>query len=238
MWEYYLMGIILIPGLILASWASYNVQTTFNTYNKLDARSGITASELIHRLLAAAGMGDVSVTLTRGNLTDHYDPKHKTIALSEDTYNSTSVSALGVACHEFGHALQDKDSYAPLRVRQTLIPITNFASSLLMPLVIIGLMFCFGSATNSFVGNIFLWSGIIVFGSSVFVNLVTLPVEYDASNRAMKLLSATGTLTESELKGAKKVLNAAALTYVASLLVSILSLLRFLFVALSRRNRD
>lgn len=232
------MGIILIPGLILASWAQINVQTTFNTYDRLDARSGITASELIRRLLVAAGMGDVSVTMISGNLTDHYDPKRKTIALSESTYNSSSVSALGVACHEFGHALQDKESYVPLRVRQTLIPITNFASSLLMPLVIIGLVFCFGSAANTFLGNIFLWSGIIVFGSSVFVNLVTLPVEFDASNRALKLLSATGTLTDSELAGAKKVLKAAALTYLAALLVSILSLLRFLIIALGRRNRD
>lgn len=238
MWEYYLMGIILIPGLILASWAQINVQTTFNTYDRLDARSGITASELIRRLLVAAGMGDVSVTMISGNLTDHYDPKRKTIALSESTYNSSSVSALGVACHEFGHALQDKESYVPLRVRQTLIPITNFTSSLLMPLVIIGLVFCFGSAANTFLGNIFLWSGIIVFGSSVFVNLVTLPVEFDASNRALKLLSATGTLTDSELAGAKKVLKAAALTYLAALLVSILSLLRFLIIALGRRNRD
>ena len=238
MWEYYLMGIILIPGLILASWAQVNVQTTFNTYDKLDARSGITASELIRRLLIAAGMGDVSVTMISGSLTDHYDPKHKTIALSESTYNSSSVSALGVACHEFGHALQDKESYVPLRVRQTLIPITNFACSLLMPLVMIGLIICFGSVANTVVGNIFLWSGIIVFGSSVFVNLVTLPVEFDASNRALKLLSATGTLTDSELAGAKKVLKAAALTYLAALLVSILSLFRFLIVALNRRSRD
>ncbi len=237
MWEYYLMGIILIPGLIIATWAQCNVQSIFNTYNKLDARSGITTSELMRRLLMAANMGDVSVTMTSGNLTDHYDPKNKTIALSETTYNSTSVAALGVACHEFGHALQDKDSYVPLRVRQTLIPITNFASSLLMPLVTLGLIFSFGSASTGLLGSIFLWSGIIVFGSSVFVNLVTLPVEFNASNRALKLLSATGTLTESELKGAKKVLRAAALTYLAALLVSILSLLRFLIVAMAR-NRD
>lgn len=232
------MGIILIPGLILASWAQVNVQSTFNTYDKLDARSGITASELIRRLLMAAGMGNIDVTMVSGSLSDHYDPKHKVIALSEATYNSTSVSALGVACHEFGHALQDRDSYVPLRVRQTLIPITNFASSLLMPLVILGLIFCFGSAADTLLGNIFLWSGIIVFGSSVFVNLVTLPVEFDASNRALKLLSATGALTDSELGGAKKVLKAAALTYLAALLVSILSLFRFLIVALNRRSRD
>lgn len=236
MWEYYLMGIILIPGLIIASIAQVNVQTTFSTYNKLDARSGITASELLHRLLMAAGMGDVRISMTRGNLTDHYDPKSKTIALSEDIYNSSSVSSLGIACHEFGHALQDKDSYVPLRVRQTLIPITNFASSLLMPLVMLGLIFSFGSVGDTLVGNIFLWSGIIVFGSSVFVNLITLPVEFDASNRAVKLLSATGALTDTELQGAKKVLRAAAYTYLAALLVSILSLLRFLIVALARRN--
>ena len=235
MWEYYLMGIILIPGLLLASIAQINVQTTFSTYNKLSSRSNITAAELISRLAMAAGL-NLQVVRCSGDLTDHYDPKKKLIALSDSTYNSTSVAALGVACHEFGHALQDKDDYVPMKVRQTIIPITNIASQLLMPLVTIGLIFSFATAGNSIFGNIFLWAGIIVFGGAVLVNLMTIPVEFNASKRAMKLLAATDVLTEPELKGAKKVLNAAALTYLAALVVSILSLLRFLIIALARRR--
>jgi len=235
MWEYYLMGIILIPGLLLASIAQINVQTTFSTYNKLSSRSNITAAELISRLAMAAGL-NLQVVRCTGDLTDHYDPKKKLIALSDSTYNSTSVAALGVACHEFGHALQDKDDYVPMKVRQTIIPITNIASQLLMPLVTIGLIFSFATAGNSLFGNIFLWAGIIVFGGAVLVNLMTIPVEFNASKRAMKLLAATDVLTEPELKGAKKVLNAAALTYLAALVVSILSLLRFLIIALARRR--
>lgn len=235
MWEYYLMGIILIPGLLLASIAQINVQTTFSTYNKLSSRSNITAAELISRLAMAAGL-NLQVVRCTGDLTDHYDPKKKLIALSDSTYNSTSVAALGVACHEFGHALQDKDDYVPMKVRQTIIPITNIASQLLMPLVTIGLIFSFATAGNSLFGNIFLWAGIIVFGGAVLVNLMTIPVEFNASKRAMKLLAATDVLTGPELKGAKKVLNAAALTYLAALVVSILSLLRFLIIALARRR--
>lgn len=229
------MGIILIPGLLLASIAQINVQTTFSTYNKLSSRSNITAAELISRLAMAAGL-NLQVVRCSGDLTDHYDPKKKLIALSDSTYNSTSVAALGVACHEFGHALQDKDDYVPMKVRQTIIPITNIASQLLMPLVTIGLIFSFATAGNSIFGNIFLWAGIIVFGGAVLVNLMTIPVEFNASKRAMKLLAATDVLTEPELKGAKKVLNAAALTYLAALVVSILSLLRFLIIALARRR--
>ena len=157
MWEYYLMGIILIPGLLLASIAQINVQTTFSTYNKLSSRSNITAAELISRLAMAAGL-NLQVVRCTGDLTDHYDSKKKLIALSDSTYNSTSVAALGVACHEFGHALQDKDDYVPMKVRQTIIPITNIASQLLMPLVTIGLIFSFATAGNSIFGNIFLWA--------------------------------------------------------------------------------
>ena len=238
MWEYYLMGIILIPGLLLASIAQINVQSTFSTYNKLCARSNITAAELLRRLAHAAGLNNLQIIRCGGDLTDHYDSKKKTIALSASTYDSTSVAALGVACHEFGHALQDRDDYVPMRVRQTIIPITNIASQLLMPLVTLGIIFSFATTANTLLGNIFLWSGIIVFGGAVLVNLMTLPVEFNASKRALKLLSATEVLTKPELDGAKKVLDAAALTYLAALVVSILSLLRFLIIVLARRSRD
>lgn len=231
------MGIILIPGLILASIAQINVQTTFSKYNKIASKSNITAAELLRRLVYAAGL-NIEIARCGGELTDHYDSKKKRIALSDSTYDSTSVSALGVACHEFGHALQDKDNYAPMRIRQIIIPITNFASQLLMPLVTLGLIFSFATTANTLLGNIFLWSGIIIFGGSVLINLITLPVEFNASKRAIKLLATTEVLDKQELNGAKKVLNAAALTYLAALVVSILSLLRFLIIVLARRSRD
>ena len=236
MWGYYIMGIILLPGLLLATWAQINVQTTFNAFSKKYAKSNITAAQLVSMLANAAGMTNLQITRTSGELTDHYDSRTKKLALSTATHDSTSVAALGVACHEFGHALQDKASYTPMRVRQILIPITNFASSMLMPLVTLGLIFSFATAGESLAGTIFLWAGIIVFGGAVLVNLVTLPVEFNASKRALKLLSQTEVLDQEELQGAKKVLRAAALTYLAALLVSILSLLRFLIVALARRD--
>ena len=238
MWEYYLMGIILIPGLLLASIAQIKVQSTFNAYSRLASRSNISAAELLHRLAHAAGLSNLQITRCGGELTDHYDSKKKTIALSASVYDSTSVAALGIACHEFGHALQDRDDYVPMRVRQTIIPITNIASQLLMPLVTLGLIFTFATTGNTLFGSIFLWSGIVVFGGAVLVNLMTLPVEFNASRRALKLLDATEVLTDSELNGAKKVLDAAALTYLAALVVSILSLLRFLIIVLARRSRD
>ena len=229
------MGIILVPGLIVATIAEINVHNTFSTYNQLSSQAGITCAELIKRLALSTGV-NVQIAMTNGDLTDHYDSKRKVIALSSNVYNSTSIGALGIACHEFGHALQDKDDYAPMKIRQTIIPITNIASSLLMPLVSLGLIFSFATTGTTLLGTIFLWSGIIVFGGAVLVNLITLPVEFDASRRAIKILRSTETLTESELKGAKKVLTAAAMTYLAALLVSILSLMRFLIVALMRRR--
>ncbi len=236
-WHYYLMGIILLPGIIIASWAQIKVDSTFKKYNNILATSNITASELIRALVSAAGM-NIQVTQTSGRLSDHYDSKKKVIALSNEVYHSSSIAALGVACHEFGHALQDQKHYAPFRLRQILIPITNLMSQLLWPLVIIGLIFSFAIVDGGLIGSIFIWSGIGVFGGSVLVNLVTLPVEYNASNRAIKLLRETSTLTEEELDGAKKTLNAAALTYVAALLVSILYLLRFLLVVIRLRRND
>ena len=234
--QYCLMGIILLPGIILAGIAQAKVNNSYQTYSQVFASSGITASELIKRLLSASNMTSTSLTTTGGSLSDHFDPRTNEIKLSQTNYNSSSVAALGIACHEFGHALQKREKYIPYQIRKTLIPITNFASQLLWPLVIIGLIFNFGATGAGVTGNIFLWSGVIVFGASVLVNLVTLPVEFDASKRALKILKTTGTLNEEELNGTKKVLNAAALTYVASLLVSILSLLRFLIVVLNRRR--
>ena len=232
------MGAILLPGIIIATWAQIKVNSTFNKYNEIFARSNITASELVRRLLAAANMNHIQVTQVPGELSDHYDSRKKVLALSYNVHDSSSIAALGVACHEFGHALQDRSNYAAFRIRQVLIPVTNFMSKLLWPLVVIGLIFNFAVVDGGTLATIFIWSGIGVFGGSVLVNLVTLPVEYNASNRAIKLLRETGTLDEEELEGAKKTLNAAALTYVAALLVSLLYLLRFVLVILKAKSRD
>lgn len=234
--QYYLMGIILLPGIILASIAQAKVNNAYHKFSQVFASSGVTASELIKRLLVSADMTSTRVTSTHGSLSDHFDPTTNEIRLSQQNYNSSSVAALGIACHEFGHAVQKKQKYLPYQIRKTLIPITNFASKLLWPLVILGLIFNFGVTGAGVTGDIFMWSGIIVFGASVLVNLVTLPVEFDASKRAIKILKTTGTLTEEELTGTKEVLSAAALTYLASFIVSVLSLLRFLLVVLNRRR--
>ena len=236
--EYYIMGIILLPGLLFAIYAQSKVNSTFREYRRVMAHSNITASELIKRLLNSSELGHINVRQINGTLTDYYDPQKEEICLSSDVYNSSSIASLGVACHELGHALQKKDGYLPYKIRTILVPITNIISTLLWPLIIIGLIFNIGVGAGGTVGNIFLWSGIIFFGIAVIFDLATLPVEYNASNRALKILETTGTLNEEELEGTKKVLNSAALTYVAQLLVSILNLVRFLLVALRHRSRD
>ncbi|MBQ9792659.1 MAG: zinc metallopeptidase [Clostridia bacterium] len=236
--EYYLMGIILLPGIIIASIAQIKVSSAYNKYSQYFISSNITAGEFIKRLLNAADMHNTTVSCGGGHLSDHFNPKTDEIRLSNEVYNSSSVASLGVACHEFGHALQKKEKYAPYQIRRILIPITNFTSQLLWPLVIIGLAFNLAADTSTVIGNVFMWSGIIVFGLSVLVNLATLPVEFDASRRAVKILQTTGTMTEEELAGTKKVLNAAAFTYVAALLVSILNFLRFFLTIALNRRRD
>ena len=234
--QYYLMGIILLPGLLFSIYAQSKVNSTYKKYSQYFSSANITASDFIRRLLSVANMGSTTIKQINGELTDHFNPKTNEICLSSGVYNSTSVASLGIACHEFGHAMQKKEHYAPYQIRKVVIPLTNIASRLLWPLVFIGLIFNFGVEAGSTIGNAFLWSGIIVFGLAVVVNLITLPVEFDASRRAVKILSSSGILTEDEIDGTKKVLSAAALTYVAALVVSILNLLRFLLVVLSRRR--
>ena len=236
-WEFYLMGIILLPGLIFATYAQTLVTTRFKKFSKVIAKTEITACDLIRQLLDGCGLQHIKIVHTSGHLSDHYNPKNGEIALSNSVYNSNSIAALGIACHELGHALQKEKNYLPYRFRSFLIPVCNAASSLLWPLVIIGLMFDF-IILNTTLGNISIWAGVAFFGISVLLNLVTLPVEFDASRRAIQLLRVTGTLDEEELKGTKSVLSAAALTYVAALLVSILNFLRFVFYILLNRSRD
>lgn len=231
-WEYYLMGIILLPAIILAAYAQTKVSTTYRKYSQVFSKRGMKACELARLLLDCADLNHIQVTQVAGELTDYYDPKKQIVALSKSVHDSTSVAALGVTAHEVGHALQYKTNYLPMKLRSLIIPIAKFSSALLWPLVMIGLIFNFVAIPGSFIGDVFLWSGIIVFALAAILDLVTLPVEYNASKRAVEILSQTEILDEEESRGAKKVLNAAALTYVAALLNSILNLVRFLLVVL------
>ena len=228
MWyiTYYLLGIILLPGIIYAIIVQTQVQTAFNTYKKVYSSSGLTAREACRNILQSAGINNVEITKIQGSLTDNYNPKTKTLSLSESVYDSTSISALGVAAHEAGHAIQDATGYAFLKVRSGLVVFSNICSTLLWPLMIIGIIFS-ALAYTSF-GSGFIIGGCVVFGVAVLVSLVTLPVEFDASKRALAALVSSGSLDSTEVKGAKAVLNAAAKTYVAGLLVSILAFIRFL----------
>lgn len=225
-WSYYLMGIILVPGILLGIYAQSKVNSTFNKYANVMSNSGRSASEVAKIMLQTAGYNNISVVKINGHLTDNYNHKQKTVSLSNSVYDSTSVASIGIAAHEVGHVLQYKTNYLPIKLRTFAIVTSNISSTLLWPLVIMGLIFNF--MLTGPIGNIVIWAGIAVFGLSVVVNLVTLPVEYNASKRATTILSQSGLLTEEETHQAKKVLNAAALTYVAALVVSILNLLRFI----------
>ena len=219
--------ILVLIGLVLSLVASGLVKSTFAKYEKVRSMPGMTGAQAAERILQNAGIYDVSITRVSGNLTDHYDPRSKTLRLSDCTYGSASVAAVGVAAHECGHAIQHQQRYAPLALRSTLVPAANLGSTLAWPVFIIGLIASIPFLTTA---------GIILFGLAVLFQLVTLPVEINASNRAVKLLESTGVLGATENEGVKKVLRAAALTYVASLAASILQLLRLLILSGGRRR--
>ena len=223
-WTY----ILLIPALILSMWAQFRVSSTFSRFSKVRASSGMTATQMAEQLLHAEGVYDVSVERTRGNLTDHYDPKNMVLRLSDSTANSTSVAALGVAAHEAGHVLQHRDGYAPLMLRTAAVPVVNIGSNLSWPLFVAGLIFSWEPL---------LYAGIALFALAVLFALITLPVEFNASKRALAALEANGYLQPGEeMRGAKKVLSAAAMTYVASAFMAIMQLLRLLAIAGARRD--
>ena len=223
-WTY----ILLIPALILSMWAQFRVSSTFSRFSKVRASSGMTATQMAEQLLHAEGVYDVSVERTRGNLTDHYDPKNMVLRLSDSTANSTSVAALGVAAHEAGHVLQHRDGYAPLMLRTAAVPVVNIGSNLSWPLFVVGLIFSWEPL---------LYAGIALFALAVLFALITLPVEFNASKRALAALETNGYLQPGEeMRGAKKVLSAAAMTYVASAFMAIMQLLRLLAIAGSRRD--
>ncbi len=222
---------LVIIGALICMIASARVKTTFNKYSKYRSRTNMTGKEAAQRVLRSAGIMDVTVRHVSGSLTDHYDPRNKTLNLSDSVYDSTSVAAIGVAAHECGHAIQHQKDYAPLSIRSAIVPVANIGSTLAWPLIIIGLLF--SSATGSFLIKL----GIICFSLAVLFQLVTLPVEFDASRRAVNILGSTGILSEEELPMTKKVLGAAALTYVAGAAAAILQLLR-LILLFGGRNDD
>ena len=218
---------ILIPGIILTLIAQSMVQGTFNKYARVASRRGITARQLAEHLLASEGVTNVEVERTRGHLSDHYDPSSLTLRLSDSTADSTSVAALGVAAHECGHVLQHRDGYGPPMLRTAAVPVVGWGSNLAWPLFLLGFVLSWQPLVNA---------GIILFGAVVAFSLITLPVEFNASRRAIAALSDGGYLDNDEITGAKKVLSAAAMTYVASAAMAILQMLRLL--ALANRRRD
>ena len=228
--SYYGSMLILIPGLILAAYAQYQVSSAYKTYSRVRTRNGLTGAEAARRLLDINGLSNVGIESIGGNLTDHYDPRTKVLRLSDATYNSTSVAAVGVAAHECGHAIQHATGYAPLKIRGALVPVANFGSTIAWPLILIGLLF---SSQSSM---LFLNLGIIAFSLAVLFQIVTLPVEFNASSRAIRILGSSGMLYEDEVDATKKVLSAAALTYVAGAASAILQLLRIILLANSRRD--
>lgn len=231
---YYLLGILILPGLIYAAVVQSKVQNAFKTYSKVLSSKGITAQEAAKTMLRNAGISDVEIKHISGDLTDNYNPKNKTLNLSDNVYNSTSLSAIGVAAHEAGHAIQHAEGYAYLKMRTFFIVLNNICSSIMWPLVIIGIVLSCLSYTS--IGDTFLWIGAGTFALALIVSLVTLPVEFNASKRAIKCLTEYNIVNEEEVNGSKIVLNAAAQTYVAALVVSILSFLRFVLAILISRN--
>ncbi len=222
--------ILVLIGVAICLLASSCVNSVFRRYSTVRSRSGLTGREAAERILRANGIYDVTVRHIPGNLTDHYDPRNKTLGLSDSTYGSASVAAIGVAAHECGHAAQHATGYAPLKFRGALVPAANFGSTLAWPLILIGLFLRSDTAV------IFINMGILLFSAAVLFQLVTLPVEFNASSRAVKVLETTGMLYPEEIRQTKAVLGAAALTYVASAASAILQLLRLLLITGRRRN--
>lgn len=222
--------ILVLIGVIICMVASAKMNSTFNRYSRVRNHSGITGREVAEQILHRSGIYDVRVEHVSGNLTDHYDPKNKVLRLSDATYNSTSVAALGVAAHECGHAVQHATGYVPLKIRGSLVPVANFGSSIAWPLIIIGLFI--GGNSSSLLINL----GILAFSLAVLFQIVTLPVEFNASNRAVRILGSSGMLYEDEVKDTRKVLTAAALTYVAGAASAILQLLRIILLTGGRRD--
>ena len=226
--------VIVLPCLVLSMWASSTVNSTFKKYADVLSCRRITGADAAQRVLSANGVHGVKVERVSGNLTDHYDPRTNVIRLSDSVYNSTSVAAIGVACHEAGHAVQYAQNYGPIKLRAAIIPVTNIGSKLAMPLILLGIVL-------GFLGNfsyVLVDLGIACFSLSLIFQLITLPVEFNASRRAMQAIESGNILTEKEQQGAKKTLKAAAMTYVAATAVALAQLVRLIVLFGNRRRRD
>ena len=226
---------LVLPCLLLSLWASHNVNSTFNKYSSQYSLRHLTGAEAAQRVLAANGVTGVRIERISGSLTDHFDPKTNVIRLSDNVFSNTSTAAIGVACHEAGHAVQYAVGYAPIKLRAAIIPLTNFGSKIAMPLILAGILF----STLGAMSDTLVYLGIASFGLSLVFQLVTLPVEFNASRRAMQCIEQTNLLTEEEQRGARKTLKAAALTYVAATAVALAQLLRLIVIfGGGRRRRD
>ena len=228
--------LVLLPAMIFALYAQFKVKSTFEKYEKIHNRRGVTGADAARRVLDAAGLYNVRIERIHGHLTDHYDPRENVIRLSDATYASTGIAAVGVAAHEAGHAVQHAVGYVPIKLRTAIIPLTRFGSFLAMPLFIIGLLFGSGAQIGYGIGDILMITGILFFSFSTLFQLVTLPTEFNASSRAMKALEDGGLLADDELPAARSTLSAAAMTYVAALATSLASLLRLILIFNNRRR--
>lgn len=224
--DYYYI-ILVIPAMLIALWAQVKVKSTYNKFSKVSNTKGITGAYAAQAVLTHYGINDVRIEQVSGKLTDHYDPKAKVIRLSEGVYGSSTIAAVGIACHEAGHAAQHAQDYAPIKIRNSLVPVCNIGSSLGIPLALIGYFLGFEPLISI---------GLLLYAAIALFQVVTLPVELNASRRAMKVIDETGLLQDEEQSGAKKVLTAAAMTYIASMLVAIANLLRLILRFNNRRN--
>lgn len=229
--------LIVLPAMIFAMIAQYNVKSTFEKYNRVMTERRMSGAEAARRILDRNGLYNVQVERIRGHLNDHYDPRTNVIRLSDATYDSISVAALGVAAHEAGHAVQHAKGYLPIKIRSAIIPVTRFGSMLAMPVFLIGLLLTSFGYMDNYVGGIIMMVGILLFSLTTLFQLVTLPAEFNASSRALKTLEESGLLYGEEVSGARRVLSAAALTYVAALATSLASLLRLIIIASNASNR-
>ena len=232
----YLYLILVLPAVIFSLWASIRVNTTFKKYSKIRSMRGITGAEAARRVLDANGLQHIRIEQIPGNLTDHYDPRSDVIRLSESVYGNTSVAAVGVACHEAGHAVQHAENYAPVKIRAAIIPVTNIGSRLAIPLIIFGILLNSLASAPEFL--VIAYIGVACYGLCTLFQLVTLPTEFDASRRALRCIESYGILGSEEIGGARRVLTAAAMTYAPGLAVSLMQLLRlFLMVSGNSRRR-
>lgn len=224
--DYYYL-ILVVPALMLAIWAQVQVKTTCRKYSRVPNSRGMTGAYAAQAVLNFYGITDVRIERVSGNLTDHYDPRSKVIRLSDGVYNSSTVAAIGIACHEAGHAAQHAENYAPIKIRNAIIPVCNIGSTIGIPLALIGWIFSF---------SILIYVGLGLYAAVFIFQVATLPVEFNASRRAIKVIDETQLLRDDEIGGAKKVLAAAAMTYVASMMVSLANLLRLLLRFSNRRD--